>query len=154
MNTGEQKAYDYLTGSGWKVVDLTKCSDFFDKDIDFLISKGSERHYIEIKWDSRIASTGNMFLETTTDLDANKQGWFESCSAEFIFYGSARENLFYVFRLEDLRDYVKQDFNHLESRRAPDYNWRGQVKKVSQGILVPIIEFRKQYPVQVIRLNS
>ena len=93
-----------------------------------------------------------MFIETTTNLDTNKEGWFEFCQAEFIFYGDARQQLFYVFRMEDLKDYIRKDFFHLESRKAADYNWRGQVKKISQGLIVPIEDFRKQYPVEVITL--
>ena len=48
-----------------------------------------------------------------------------------------------MFRLEDLKDYIRKDFSHLESRKAADYNWRGQVKKISQGLIVPIEDFRK-----------
>lgn len=149
---GEAAAKTYLSGQGWEVKDLTACSSFYPKDIDFLISRGRERYYIEVKWDTRIHQTGNMFIETTTNLDTNKEGWFEFCQAEFIFYGDARQQLFYVFRLEDLKDYIRKDFSHLESRKAADYNWRGQVKKISQGLIVPIEDFRKQYPVEVITL--
>lgn len=150
---GEMAAQQYLLSRGWEVKDLTNCDSFYTKDIDFLISKGRERHYIEVKWDSRIHQTGNMFIETTTDLEANKDGWFEFCQAEFIFYGDARNQLFYVFRLEDLKEYIRQDISHLESRKAADYNAQGQVKKVSQGLIVPIEDFRKQYPVELIKIQ-
>lgn len=152
MNQGEKAAYDYLTFQGWKVQDLTQCADFFSKDIDFLITRGKDQHYIEVKWDNWIHYTGNMFIETTTDLDFNKDGWFKFCSAEFIFYGDAKQSLFYVFRLEDLKAYVREDYSRLQARKAPDYNSRGQLRKVSQGLLVPIEDFRQCYPVEVIKL--
>lgn len=151
---GEREAYDYLVSQGWEVKDLTECDAFFGKDIDFLISKGRERHYIEVKWDYKIKQTGNMFIETITDIDANKDGWYEFCQAEFIFYGDARQQIFYVFQLEDLKEYIRKDFSYLESRKAADYNCRGQVKKISQGLIVPIEDFRKQYPVSVIQLKQ
>jgi len=42
INTGEKKAFNYLSNSGWKVDDLTKCEKYFDKDIDFLVRAGEE----------------------------------------------------------------------------------------------------------------
>lgn len=152
MNIGEKKAYDYLISSGWEVQDLTQCEAFFSKDIDFLIIRGQEQHYIEVKWDNWIHQTGNMFIETTTDLDFNKDGWFKFCRAEFIFYGDARNELFYVYRLDDLKAYIQEVYNSLQARKAPDYNRRGQLRKVSQGLLVSIDDFRQKYPVQVITL--
>lgn len=154
MNIGEQKAYDYFTRFGWEVVNLTKCSDFFGKDIDFLIRQGNEQHYIEVKWDGRIHQTGNMFVEIQTDIDEQKDGWFRFCAAEFIFYGSEHEDLFYVFRLADLKQFIKEQMGRLEERKAADYDWKGQVRKVSEGILVPIDKFREKYPVQIIRLSQ
>jgi hypothetical protein len=41
--------------------------------------RGTERLTVEVKWDNRIASTGNMFIETITDLDKSKAGWFMFC---------------------------------------------------------------------------
>jgi hypothetical protein len=52
-----------------------------------------------------------------------------------------------VFRLEDLKEYIRKDFSNIESRKAADYNCRGQVKKISQGFIVPVEDFRKNYPV-------
>ena len=49
--------------------DLTKSPEYFDKDIDFQVKYDGLWHSIEVKWDSRIAETGNMFIETITDLD-------------------------------------------------------------------------------------
>lgn len=106
-------AHDYLVSQGWKVKDLTQCEAFFSKDIDFLIIRGQEQHYIEVKWDNWIHQTGNMFIETTTDLDFNKDGWFKFCRAEFIFYGDARNELFYVYRLDDLKAYIQEVYNSL-----------------------------------------
>ena len=152
MNVGEKKAYDFLVSSGWKVQDLTQCEAFFGKDIDLLISRGQEQHYIEVKWDNWIHYTGNMFIETITDLDFNKDGWYKFCSAEFVFYGDSKNNLFYVYRFNDLKEYIKEEYSSLQARKAPDYNSKGQLRKVSQGLLVSIEDFGKRYPVQVIKL--
>lgn len=99
MNAGEVEAQNYLLKNGWKVKNLTACKDFFSKDIDFLIERDQERFYIEVKWDTRIKHTGNMFIEVSADIENNKDGWYNYCEADFIFYGDALNKLFYVFRL-------------------------------------------------------
>lgn len=86
---------------------MTNCKDFFAKDIDFEIIKADERHYIEVKWDYIISQTGNMFIETSTDLDNEKKGWFYFTQAEFLWYGDKVNNLFYVFKLNDLKRYIQ-----------------------------------------------
>ena len=79
MNIGELRAYNYLQDNGWIVTDVTKEEAYFDKDIDLLAHRGTESLSIEVKWDSRIHETGNMFIETVTDLDNSKAGWFLFC---------------------------------------------------------------------------
>lgn len=151
MNLGEIKAIEYLQSQQWKVENLTSCEQFFSKDIDLFAVKEDRQHTIEVKWDSRIADTGNMFVETITDLDKGKAGWFEFIEAEYIFYGDSRNNLFYVFKTDDLRQYVSD--NIMEERKAKDTNQFGKLKKVSQGMLVPIEDFAMTFPVQIIKLQ-
>ena len=150
---GEIKAKQCLESKGWKVKDLTTCQDFFKKDIDFLISKNDIQVYIECKWDSRISSTGNLFIETSTDIEEDKEGWFQYCQADFIFYGDANNNLFYVFVLDDLKRYIQEQDKPLPERRATEYDRFQRKWKVSKGLLVSIEDFRRHYPVQVFRLD-
>ena len=48
---------------------------------------------------------------------------------DFIFYGDSCNELFYVFKLNDLKEYVNQ--HSMEQRKATDKNRFGKVKKVS-----------------------
>lgn len=75
-NIGEIKAYEYLTAHGYIVEDTTENQNYFRKDIDFIAEKDGEKISIEVKWDSRIAGTGNMFIETITNLDREEKGWY------------------------------------------------------------------------------
>ena len=152
MNQGEQKAYDYLTSKYWIVLDLTENEEYFDKDIDFLAIRNGRKHTIEVKWDSKIATTGNMFIETITDIDNNRRGWYQFITADFMFYGDSVNDLFYVFRIQDLKEFVQR--HQFESRKAVDVNDYGKIKKVSQGLLVPIDAFMQEYRVQVINLDT
>lgn len=152
MNIGELRAYNYLQASGWSVEDVTQNQDYWDKDIDFVAHSGDQSLTVEVKWDSRIAQTGNMFIETITDLDRSKGGWFSFCQADYIYYGDSVNQLFYVFKTADLREFVSNHF--MEERKAADYNHRGMLKKVSQGMLVPIKEFSQSYDVQIVILDK
>ena len=152
MNIGELRAYNYLQASGWSVEDVTASPEYWSKDIDFVVSSDSESFTVEVKWDSRISTTGNMFIETVTDLDKCKEGWFSFCQADYIYYGDSRNQLFYVFKTDDLRQFVSSHI--MEERKAPDYNYRGVLKKVSQGMLVPIKEFSQSYDVQIVFLDK
>lgn len=149
---GEFYASQYLKSQGYEVEDTTLNPDFWRKDIDFIARKGNEEITVEVKWDNRISSSGNMFVETITDIDKSKQGWFEFCQADYIFYGDSKNNLFYVFKTNDLRQFMR--YNETQSRKAPDYNYRKKVNKVSQGELVSIKEFSQQYKVQVVMLDN
>ena len=149
---GEYKAQCYLRSQGYEVEDTTLNPDFFDKDIDFIATKGNEKITIEVKWDNRIHDTGNMFIETITDLDKNKAGWFLFCQADYIYYGDAKNNLFYVFKTDDLRQFMQN--NPTQERKASDYNNRRQLKKISQGSIVPINEFSQKYNVRVVILDK
>lgn len=152
MNIGELRAYNYLQANGWTVEDVTQNEAYFDKDIDLVAHRGTESLTVEVKWDSRIAQTGNMFIETVTDLDKSRAGWFLFCQADYIYYGDSVNQLFYVFRTEDLRQFVSTHF--MEERKAADYNYKGLLKKVSQGMLVPIKEFSQYYDVQIVILDK
>lgn len=63
------------------------------------------------------------------------------CQADYIYYGDSKNNLFYVFYTTDLQKYIEENKEHLEKRKAPDYNRRGVNKKTSLGWLVPIAQF-------------
>lgn len=108
--------------------DTTLNPDFWSKDIDFIARKGNEEITVEVKWDSLISSSGNMFIETITDIDKGKKGWFEFCQAEYLYYGDSNNELFYVFKMDDLRQFMRD--NKTEQRKAPDYNYQNRVKKV------------------------
>lgn len=152
MNIGELRAYNYFQANGWSVQDVTANPEYWDKDIDFVVSSDADSFTVEVKWDSRISTTGNMFIETVTDLDKCKEGWFSFCQADYIYYGDSENQLFYVFKTDDLRQFV--DTHIMEQRKAPDYNYRGILKKVSQGMLVPIKEFSQSSDVQIVFLDK
>lgn len=156
-NLGEIKAYLYLQSQGYFVEDLTDNPKFWKQDIDFSAEKNGKLEYIEVKWDNRIHQTNNMYVETQTDIDNNKDGWFNICKADYIFYGDSYNNLFYKFKFSDLKDYIEKHNNDIAQRKAGDWNYKkGQkeLKKVSNGYLVNIKSFSQEYNVSVIYLDE
>lgn len=92
------------------VQDVSANSQYFDKDIDFLVTNpttGNTRAF-EVKWDERISSTGNLFLEVANPRSKqwSGEGWWLHCQADYLVYGDAVKRLFYVFPLGALKERV------------------------------------------------
>lgn len=149
---GELKAIEDLVKKGYTVQDTSNNPSYYGKDIDILASRNGKTIAVEVKWDNRIHSTGNMFVEFLTDRELLKDGWFKFCCADLIYYGDSHNSLFYVLSLDDLKQYV--ELNDPQQRKAADTNSNGVIKKVSEGYLVPIEDFKKQYPVEVVQIND
>lgn len=95
---------------GYTVKDVSTNSQYWDKDIDFIVissTSGLERTF-EIKWDSRINNTNNLYLEMTNIHSKGGKGWFNLCQADYLAYGDSFNNCFYVVSLLDLRERVRQ----------------------------------------------
>ena len=44
-----------------------------------------------------------MFLELLTDIQGNRPGWANYTEADFIFYGDAERQIFYIFPVGAMR---------------------------------------------------
>ena len=96
-----------------------------------------------------------MFLELLTNIQENKQGWANYTEADFIFYGDSRNMLFYIFSVEDMRQYLKTQTGKYKTLVANDYNCcTGQIRKQSLGAIVPITSFSAAVKTQVLDINS
>lgn len=107
MNNGKQgeKLFKNLMEQlGHKVEDVSGNPQYWDKDIDFVITSatsGNTRTF-EVKWDSMISKTGNLYLELESINSKGGKGWFNFCEADYIAYGDASANVFYIIPLLDL----------------------------------------------------
>ena len=104
---GEQLFIQFIEQLGHIVEDLTADREFQIADIDFKITSPSGiTKYFEVKYDAKINSTGNLFVEFFNAHNYGGLGWYEFCKADFISYGDAHTNTFYCFLLEDLRQLI------------------------------------------------
>ena len=107
---GELLFSQIMSARGNDVVDVSNNPDYWPKDIDFIITStlGNTKSF-EVKWDSRIGSTGNLFLEMRNPRSKiwSGQGWWPNCQADYLVYGDAANRIFYCFPLLELRERVK-----------------------------------------------
>lgn len=92
--------------AGYLVEDVSGNRDYWEKDIDFLVtnpSTGAVRAF-EVKWDTRINQTGNLYLELSNIHSKGGEGWFSFTQADFLAYGDAASKVFYIIPMEKLRE--------------------------------------------------
>ena len=108
--------YQYtLKHYNYEVINVSNEPDYWDKDIDCIsvnpITKNVATH--EIKWDKRIAETGNLYIEIKNPRSRNGQGWFYFCEADLLAYGDAYNKVFYVIDMKQLKEYIEKNKDNL-----------------------------------------
>lgn len=128
---GERLFKQYMEARGYTVQDVSGNASYFDKDIDFLITSPTTGliKAFEVKWDSKMNSSGNLFLEMENPRSKqwNGQGWYPHCQADFLVYGDAVARKFYVFPF----GLLKQRANQLSLR------WL-RTRDLAAGYLLPL----------------
>ena len=107
---GEQLFQQKMQNKGYTVEDVSNNPNYWYKDIDFIVTSpttGTVKNF-EVKWDSRINKTGNLYLELVNMHSKGTKGWFDFCQADYLAYGDAVTQIFYVISLEELRERVKK----------------------------------------------
>lgn len=109
---GEQIFRYLMKNKGYTVEDVSTNPDYFDKDIDFFITSpftGAVKGF-EVKYDTVINKTRNLYLELTSDYSPqwNYEGWWLHCDADYLAYGDAATRTFYMFDMNELRKRVQE----------------------------------------------
>ncbi len=119
-----------LEANNFIVIDRREQPQYWVKDIDFTVSKNGFTADIEIKWDAKINDSGAMFFELLTNIQENQLGWANYTQADYIWYGDAKSQIFYIFKVDDMRQFLKEFKGEYETKVANDYNSRdGSIKK-------------------------
>lgn len=105
---GERLFKQIMEERGYDVQDVSNNPDFWDKDIDFIVTSPTSglTKTFEVKWDSCIGSTGNLYLELT-NINSKQwrgEGWWLHCKADYLAYGDAASRTFYIIPLLELRE--------------------------------------------------
>ena len=109
---GEKLFAQRMIDKGYKVLDVSKNPDYFDKDIDFIVfspATGLTKSF-EIKTDTKIHKTGNLYLELSNihSKQWNGEGWWKHCEADYLVYIDAARRKFYIIPLLELKERVEQ----------------------------------------------
>lgn len=106
---GERLARQLFTSWGYGAQDVSADPNFYYKGDILLTSPttGAQR-IVEVKWDERISSTGNLYLElwNRNSRAQNCNGWWRWCSADYLAYGDAHKQVFYLFDMAKLKERV------------------------------------------------
>lgn len=109
---GELLFKNIMEERGYEVQDVSGNPEYWDLDIDFVITSATsgETKTFEVKWDSRINTTGNLYLETANihSKQWNREGWWQHCQADYLAYGDAAAETFYIIPMAELRERVKK----------------------------------------------
>lgn len=106
---GEALFAQIMAARGYKVEDVSGNPDYWYKDIDFIITSptSNQTKTFEVKWDSRIGQTGNLYLELTNVHSKGGRGWFTFCEADMLAYGDAAAGIFYIIPIAQLKEIIK-----------------------------------------------
>lgn len=108
---GENLFSHIMKQNGYGVEDVSGNPNYWYKDIDFIITSPFTNAVktFEVKYDSRIANTNNLYLEiwNRNSKAVKGLGWWRFCEADYLAYGDFHNNIFYVFKVEELKNRVE-----------------------------------------------
>ena len=105
---GETLVANAFTQMGYEVMSVSKNPMWFKKDVDLMIWDNDGTQYkFEVKADWSMHRTGNVILELTSKVGT--PGWFETTESDHLVFCDMENRIGYVFRTEELRDYVQKD---------------------------------------------
>ena len=110
---GELLFKERMSSLNYSIEDVSGNPNYWDKDIDFIATspKSGLTKTFEVKWDSRINNTGNLYLELTNVHSKGGRGWFNFCEADYLAYGDSQAKCFYIIPLSDLKERVNKSLN-------------------------------------------
>ena len=76
----------------------------------------------QLKTDSIINTSGNLFLENYMDYSNgdSARGWLNTSKADYLFYLDEKNYNLYIYKLDEIREYVKTNKNTIPVRSLND----------------------------------
>lgn len=142
---GERLFKRFLEKRGKSCKDVSDNPEYQKDDIDFIVEgKHGREISFEVKNDSKISRTGNIFYESISNVDYGTVGCFEKTKADYIVICSEPEKKFYVVKSEVLRRYVRDNKQSLRYiSRVEGSNSAGYlVPKSSISTHLKVVEYQ------------
>lgn len=92
------------------LVDVSGYKEYQEKDIDYIIHRQNGKPItLEIKHDSKLKYTKNIFIETAWDRKTGRTaGWGKYCEADLICFYDMELRRGYIFDWKKLKEYAKE----------------------------------------------
>lgn len=142
----EAAVKQYLDEKGYSITDVSKNKEYWLQDVDLLATKGASTLKIEVKGERQIHKYQSFFIELMADEERNKAGWIDITKADYIFYMDGITFDCYVFKPQDMRNYLAKNSYSIKRCYKDGY-------KVSVGAIVPITPFAEQYELHRIKIK-
>ena len=136
--------FNKSTNEGW--IDTTKSPNYQNIDVDFVWYRNGGSAGIEIKYDTRICSTGNIFAEDIIEFNDKSRGtingFMHKSQADILNYIDAKNRIMYTLNFAEFKKYVFE--NEKSFRRGVCYSSMNDARDSykSFGWLVPMREIR------------
>lgn len=105
---GEALVANLFQTLGYEVQDVSKEASYFSKDIDLIATKGDEQLLLEVKADSRVATTNNVVIETIGNIAAAKKGWIYYTQATNICFVDMVNFIVHMVRTSELLELLRR----------------------------------------------
>lgn len=128
----------------YTLVDVRDNPEYQRKDIDFLYLSPMRfvgNKSIEVKTDTVMARTGNIYLECMDNCNTGRKGWFYASEADYLCYYDYHNDELYVIELAELRWLVKRVPTREVVMR--DYNPATGYYKEGRGLVMKKEELTK-----------
>ena len=128
---GEKLFQQAMQNKGYKVEDVSNNPSYWNKDIDFIITSPTTgiTKTFEVKWDAKLNKTGNLFIEIVNPRSWGFNGWFKFIEADYLVYGDAISEQFYIIDVKYLKDFMATKKHSFEYKECSDG---------AEGYLVPL----------------
>ena len=136
--------FNESTNEGW--IDTTKNPKYQNIDVDFVWYRNGGSAGIEIKYDTRIYCTGNIFAEDIIEFNDKSRGtingFMHKSQADILNYIDAKNRIMYTLNFAEFKKYVFE--NEKSFRRGVCYSSMNDARDSykSFGWLVPMREIR------------
>lgn len=139
---GETEAIELFNRCGYTVKDVSGNTNYFDKDIDLVVTNTTGiTKTIEVKADSRIADTGNFFIEYLNPRSKGGAGWFRFCQADLLYYADMVNKVFYIFDFKALKGFIEENERELKSISTYDGSVGYALPLVAVEEIVKVVSF-------------
>lgn len=138
---GELAVTNYLTEKNFTVLDASSHKLFQQLDIDFVAGKDGKLYTIDVKTDTH--TTGNFYLEITSNDTKQTDGCLYASQADYWWYWFEKLGECYIFNPKEVATYVRENESKYRKVKHGSTGYGGRTLYHSIGVLIPVTDLVK-----------